>query len=281
MSGFNTNQLISKGEDIADEVLRRSKLFLPTIARLCLISTFLEDGIRMYFQWNEQRDYMDISWGCGRFLATIFVIFNMGGQLAGCFMVLFRFRVAIACILLFSIVMMQTIAYSILWDMQFLFRNLALVGGLLLLLAESRAEARSLFAGVPTLGDNKPKSYLQLTGRILLVFMFLSLIRLEFSFLQLLLATLLQVWLFITVKLKLKILGLTVILEILRQLHNIKLFISYHKKRCFFFNFDKIERRSVKGGVLFVVQHALRLVSLKDLKKAGRPRMEWKEVIRI
>ena len=71
----------------------------------------------------------------------------------------------------------QTIAYSILWDMQFLFRNLALVGALLLVLAESKAETRSLFAGVPSLGENKPKEYLQLTGRILLVFMFVTLLR--------------------------------------------------------------------------------------------------------
>ena len=60
----------------------------------------------------------------------------------------------------------QTIAYSILWDLQFLFRNLALCGALLLVLAESRVEGRSLFPGVPSLGENKPKEYLQLTGRL-------------------------------------------------------------------------------------------------------------------
>lgn len=68
--------------------------------------------------------------------------------------------------------------------MQFLFRNFALIGALLLVLAESRGEARSLFAGVPSLGDNKPKNYLQLTGRVLLAFMFVTLIRFELSFFQ-------------------------------------------------------------------------------------------------
>jgi hypothetical protein len=71
-----------------------------------------------------------------------------------------------------------------LWDLQFLLRNLALIGALLLVLAESRNEARSLFAGVPSLGDNKPKSFMQLAGRILLAFMFITLIRFELSFLQ-------------------------------------------------------------------------------------------------
>lgn len=59
----------------------------------------------------------------------------------------------------------------------------------MLVLAESRGEAKSLFAGVPSLGDNKPKNYLQLTGRILLAFMFITLIRFDgISFLQVLLS---------------------------------------------------------------------------------------------
>lgn len=78
----------------------------------------------------------------------------------------------------------QTVAYSILWDIQFLLRNLALIGALLLVLAESRSEGKSLFAGVPSMGENKPKNFMQLAGRILLAFMFITLIRFEFSFLQ-------------------------------------------------------------------------------------------------
>jgi len=71
-----------------------------------------------------------------------------------------------------------------LWDIQFLLRNLALIGALLLVLAESKVEGRSLFAGVPSMGENRPKNYLQLTGRVLLAFMFITLLRFEFSFLQ-------------------------------------------------------------------------------------------------
>lgn len=127
-----------------------------------------------------------MSWGCGMFLATVFVFTNLFGQLGGVVMVLGRIKVPIACGMLFFIVILQTIAYSILWDLQFLLRNLALIGALLLVLAESRNEARSLFAGVPSLGDNKPKSFMQLAGRILLAFMFITLIRFELSFLQIL-----------------------------------------------------------------------------------------------
>lgn len=77
------------------------------MARLCLIATFFEDGLRMYFQWNEQREYMDMSWGCGKFLATVFVLTNLFGQLGGCGMVIARFKVDIAVGLLFFIVVLQ------------------------------------------------------------------------------------------------------------------------------------------------------------------------------
>lgn len=161
------------------QILRRSKTILPTLARACLVSTFIEDGFRMWSQWSEQRDYMNANWGCGYFIATMFVLINMLGQLIGSGLVISRFYVQPACTTLFGIVVLQTFAYSILWDFKFLLRNMSLSGALLLLLAENRAEARTMFAGVPSLGENKPKSYMQLLGRIMVVFMFLTVLHFE------------------------------------------------------------------------------------------------------
>merc|ERR1712034_26067 len=243
-------------EDIADKVTRSSKHVLPHLARFCLVSTFFEDGVRMWVQWSEQREYMDISWGCGWFLATLFVVINLVGQLGAVAMVLTRFKVDIACGILFFVVILQTVAYSILWDLQFLFRNLALIGALLLVLAESRVEGKSLFAGVPSLGENKPKMYLQLAGRILLGFMFLTLLRFEMSAMQIiqnLVGSLLMV--------------LVTGVNILNFYFNAWWTIPAYKPMRDFLKYDFFQTLSVIGGLLMVVSLGPGGVSMDEQKK--------------
>ncbi|KAK0179330.1 hypothetical protein PV327_005093 [Microctonus hyperodae] len=263
-------EVVSKAEEIADQVIRNGKYVLPTLARLCLIATFLEDGLRMWFQWHEQREYMNLSWGCGTFLATIFVLINLIGQLGGCVMVIGRWKVSIACGVLFFIVVLQTFAYSILWDLQFLFRNLALIGALLLVLAESRVEGRSLFAGVPTLGDNKPKNYLQLAGRVLLAFMFITLIRFEVSFMQIIqdiLGSILMVLVTVGYKTKLSALLLVLLLSALNLYHNAWWTIPDYKPLRDFLKYDFFQTLSVIGGLLMIVSLGPGGVSMDEHKK--------------
>jgi len=94
-------------DDVVFQVLRHGKHILPHAARLCLVSTFIEDGIRMWLQWQEQRDYMNTTWGCGWLLATIFVIINLIGQLGASTVVLVRRHVVVACGVLLGIIALQ------------------------------------------------------------------------------------------------------------------------------------------------------------------------------
>uniref|UniRef100_A0A6A7FPN1 Surfeit locus protein 4-like n=2 Tax=Hirondellea gigas TaxID=1518452 RepID=A0A6A7FPN1_9CRUS len=266
----SNNAWLGKAEDFADQFLRLSKNYLPHIARLCLVSTFLEDGLRMWWQWTEQREYMDISWGCGYFIATLFVIINLVGQLGGVVMVLLRKRVEIACGILFSIVVLQTIAYQILWDVQFLFRNLALVGGLALVVAESKKEARSIFAGVPSLGENKPKTYLMLGGRILLVFMFLTLVRFEFSVMQLfqlVIGGMLMCLVAIGFRTKLSSFMLVLWLTLFNIYMNAFWTIPAYKPMRDFLKYDFFQTMSVIGGLLMLVSLGPGGVSMDEHKK--------------
>ena len=67
----------------------------------------MEDGVRMWFQWNEQRDYISYSWSCGSFIGTLFVITNLICQLVPCFFILTRRHVNIACYVLFGTIALQ------------------------------------------------------------------------------------------------------------------------------------------------------------------------------
>ena len=69
--------LVSKADDLADRFLRNSKHYLPHLARLCLVSTFLEDGLRMWFQWTEQKEYINLTWRCGE-VSTPVHVYSLG-----------------------------------------------------------------------------------------------------------------------------------------------------------------------------------------------------------
>lgn len=101
------NKVLSKGEDVADLVLRKTKVYLPHLARFCLVATFFEDGLRMWFQWPEQKDYINVTWHCGEFLAHMFVFINMACQIGGCGLVLLRKYVFVAVGMLFGIILLQ------------------------------------------------------------------------------------------------------------------------------------------------------------------------------
>uniref|UniRef100_A0A3B5B9Q5 Surfeit 4 n=1 Tax=Stegastes partitus TaxID=144197 RepID=A0A3B5B9Q5_9TELE len=104
------SELLHLAGSVLLQFLRVTKHYLPHVARLCLVSTFLEDGVRMWFQWAEQSEYIDTTWSCGRFLANVFVFINLLGQLGGCVLILSRNFVQYACCGLFAVIALQRFA---------------------------------------------------------------------------------------------------------------------------------------------------------------------------
>ena len=147
---------------------------------------------------------------------------------------------------------------------------MALCGGVILLLAESKQEMKSMFAGVPTMSNNTQKTYMQLSGRILLALMFLSLLRFELSFGQLLLnlvGTSLIVLIAVGFKTKLASLVLVAWLSVLNIYMNAFWNVPSFKPMRDFLKYDFFQTLSVIGGLLLVVYLGPGGVSMDEHKK--------------
>lgn len=263
--------IVAKGEDVADGVLRQSKHIIPHVARVCLLSTFIEDGFRMWFQWDEQERYMEDVWSCGAILGHLFVIVNLLGQLIPSGFIVARKFAEYNLYVLFGIVVIQTFAYSIIYEIRFLMRNLALIGGLLLLLAECKHENKSLFAGVPSMSSSvQPRSYFQLSGRILLILMFISLFHFDLHFVRLFVMVFeaaLMTLVAVGYKTKLSAMILCVWLFIMNFMFNNFWSIPYGRPYRDFLKYDFFQTLSIVGGLLMVVALGPGGVSMDEQKK--------------
>ena len=133
---------------------------------------------------------------------------------------------------------------------------MALAGGIILLLAENRAEGRSLFAGLPSMGENMPRTYLQLSGRILLVFMFLTLLHLDTSplyIIQDVVGTAFVILIAVGYKTKLASLVLVAWLTVLNFWFNDWWNVPEYRPLRDFLKYDFFQTMSVVGGLLLVV----------------------------
>ncbi|XP_044514382.1 surfeit locus protein 4-like [Gracilinanus agilis] len=262
--------LIEAVENVSDQFLRLTKRFLPHLARLCLISTFLEDGIHTWWQWNEQKESLQMSGSSSPLLAFILGMINTFGQLVGCVLILVQKFVPCACFVLFGIIFMQVMAFGLLWNLRFLMRNIALAGGLLFLLAESRAEGKSMFAGVPTLDCTSPQQYIQLGGRVLLLLMFISLLHFEvnvFTIFQDVSKMVLVILVAIGFKTKLAALTLVIWLFLINLVENPFWIIPVNRPLHDFMKYDFFHTTSVMGGLLLVVALGPGEISMDKHKK--------------
>ncbi|KAI5955095.1 ERV29 [Candida jiufengensis] len=165
-----------KIEDLIDEYFKHLKPYVPAIGRAFLVATFYEDTIRIFTQWNEQVYYLHNYRHYWRWLTIVFLINNMLIMSIGSTLVIIRKKINIATIALIVVVIIQGIAYGLLFDTQFILRNLSVVGGLVLAFSDTIIrDKRSLnMPGLPMLDNQDNKKYFLLAGRLLLVLLFLG-----------------------------------------------------------------------------------------------------------
>jgi uncharacterized membrane protein YphA (DoxX/SURF4 family) len=73
-----------------------------------------------------------------------------------------------------GVVVSQALGYGLILDLNFFLRNLSVVGGLLMVLSDSWVRKRFAPAGLPQIDEKDRKMYVQLAGRILLIFLFIG-----------------------------------------------------------------------------------------------------------
>jgi ER-derived vesicles protein len=77
---------------------------------------------------------------------------------------------------LVGVVITQALGYGLIFDLNFFLRNLSVVGGLLMVLSDSWVRKRFAPAGLPQVDEKDRKMYVQLAGRVLLIFLFVGFI---------------------------------------------------------------------------------------------------------
>lgn len=173
----------------ARKVRKAAAPFLPMICRILLVSTFLEDGIRILFEMHHQVDFLRHEYGIPSFIAVLMLLGNILVSFAAVATILARKKLArgryenYAAYALIGCVVYQQILYGRhspigSGNLGFFVRNLCLSGSLLLITCQSRmASGRSaLPMGLLDGGVDKQTtaSYLQLASRILLVLLALE-----------------------------------------------------------------------------------------------------------
>src|ERR1700759_625653 len=91
-------------------------------------------------------------------------------------LVIARKHTEYAAAALFGVVVTQALGYGLIFDLNFFLRNLSVVGGLLMVLSDSWVRKRFAPAGLPQLDEKDRKMYVQLAGRVLLIFLFVGFI---------------------------------------------------------------------------------------------------------
>ena len=158
--------------------------YLPMACRVLLVSTFVEDGIRILFEMRHQVEFLHHEYYLPSFIATLMLLCNIFVSFVAIAFILARRRVArgmyenYAAYALIACVAYQQILYGRhspigSGNLGFFVRNLCLSGSLLLVTCQNRlASGRSALPMGLLDGDTDKKttiSYLQLASRIMLV----------------------------------------------------------------------------------------------------------------
>jgi uncharacterized membrane protein YphA (DoxX/SURF4 family) len=249
------------------------KPFLPGIGRFLIVATFIEDALRIVTQWRDQVSYIWNVRNLPYFVAVLFLGINVVCMLLGSFSVIFKKRLEFGVGALIFVVVSQALIYGLIFNFSFVFRNVSLLGGLLLALSDAFVrDRRSLsLPGLPIIEDKDKSKYLQLMGRILLIFLFIAyMVARKWTIIGGvlnvvgLLACILVV---IGFKARLSALFLVVMLSVQNLLTNPYWRYAAHNPARDFLRYEYFQTLSIVGGLILLVSSGAGRISIDEKKK--------------
>jgi len=261
----------TKIEDWIEIYSQPLKPHLPAIGRFLIVVTFLEDALRISTQWSDQTWYLEKHRSFPRGISHLFLIFNVVAMLIGSWGVIAK-RYTEACVgALLGVVVIQGFGYGLIFDLNFFMRNLSVIGGLFMVFSDSLITDKKQFAGLLSISENDRRKYFQLTGRVLLIFLFIGfLLQGEWTFARLVVSLLgLGACGMVVVGFKAK--WSAAFLVILLSTFNVVVnnwwsVHSQHPQRDFL-KYDFFQTLSIVGGLLLLVNMGPGGLSVDEKKK--------------
>ncbi|KXS18172.1 SURF4-domain-containing protein [Gonapodya prolifera JEL478] len=251
-------------ENLTDAASGLLKPYLPGIARFLLVVTFLEDSARISWQWSDQRTYLERHRGFYWGFSHVFLFANVLTMLVCSALAVMKRHSELAVGGLFGVIVAQSLGYGLILDANFFFRNLSVAGGLLMLLADAwnTRKNKSILASLPfaeNLSDTDRTKYIMLSGRLLLVFLFLSFVfgGKEWSVLRVVVAVLGLVGVVMVVvgfKTRWSAWFLITVLSISNVVLNNWWSLHHNHPQRDFLQYDFFQTLSIVGGFLLLVQ---------------------------
>ncbi|KAI9307448.1 SURF4 family-domain-containing protein [Cunninghamella echinulata] len=261
----------SKAEDVVDKIGQPLKPYIPLIARFLIVATFLEDALRIITQWEDQIFYMEQSRGFPSFLSHLFLGANIIAMLVCSVLVIAKKHQDLAVYGLMGVVVSQALGYGLVFDMQFFLRNLSVMGGLMMVLSDSIVKQKQMFAALPQMTENNRRTYLQLAGRILLIFLFIgSAFHGEWSLLRIFVSVyglVACVMVAIGFKARWSAMFLVLFLSIFNVFINNFWSVSHTHYKRDFLKYDFFQTLSTVGGFLLLVSVGAGSYSIDEKKK--------------
>ncbi|MCJ1421638.1 hypothetical protein MMC32_008004 [Xylographa parallela] len=261
----------SKIEDWLDTLSEPVKPYLPAIGRFLIVVTFLEDAVRILTQWNDQLLYLHDYRHFPRGANHTFLALNVIAMLVCSTMVIIRKHSNEAVAGLLGVVVTQALGYGLIFDLNFFLRNLSVMGGLIMVLSDSWVRKKFAPAGLPQIDEKDRKMYLQLAGRILLIFLFVGFVFAgDWSVSRIVVSALgfvACVMVVVGFKAKFSAVMLVLILSVFNVLVNNFWTLHEHHPQKDFAKYDFFQILSIVGGLLLLVNMGPGQFSVDEKKK--------------